>query len=110
MSSYICVRLKELRLEKKITQKELAKILNVPVSKISEWEQLINFPNIVQIAQLSHFFDVTIQYIQSTSNIRKFPTDMPYSQIKKYISKHKKIKCIKLHFILLFLNFVLQYH
>jgi len=92
MSSFLCVRLKELRLEKKITQKELAKKLNVSISKISKWEQLIDYPNIVQIAQLSHFFDVTIQYIQGTSTIRKIPQDIPYSQFEKYIKNHEKNK------------------
>jgi len=65
MSSYICVRLKELRIEKGINKKELAKILNVSISKINRWEQLIDYPNIVQIAQLSNLFNARIQYIKA---------------------------------------------
>lgn len=90
---YICVRLKELRLEKGITQKSLAQLLGVSITTVSKWERLIEFPNIVQIAQLSHFFDARIQYIQGTSNIRKIPMDIPYSQIDKYIkSKEKELQ------------------
>jgi len=92
MSSYICVRLKELRIEKGINKKELAKILNVSISKINRWEQLIDYPNIVQIAQLSNLFNARIQYIQGLSNIRKIPSDVPYLQVEKYIIKHEKNK------------------
>ncbi len=88
--SYVCIRLKELRLEKGITQKYLAQWLGVPVSKISKWERLIDYPDIVQIAQLGYYFDARIQYIQGISNVRKTPIDIPYSQLDNYIATKEK--------------------
>ncbi len=52
--------LKNLRISKKVNQKELAKILNTSVKTISHWETGYSEPSISQLIQLAHFFDITI--------------------------------------------------
>ncbi len=52
--------LKNLRILKKVGQKELAKILNTSIKTISHWETGYSEPSISQLIQLAHFFDITI--------------------------------------------------
>lgn len=63
MDKYICFRLKELRLEKGLTQKELSKLTNFPISKLSKWERCVDYPELYELAMLGYIFDVKIQYI-----------------------------------------------
>lgn len=51
--------LKEKRLEKHLTQKELAKALFVTESAISKWEKNIAHPDITQLPRLSEILEVT---------------------------------------------------
>ena len=55
--------LKQLRLEMKLTQAELAKILNVSFKTISHWENGYSEPNINQIIALKNFFKVSYEEI-----------------------------------------------
>ena len=89
-TSSFCVRLKELRLEKGITQKALANWLGVSVAKFSKLERLIDCADLVLLGKLSCYFDARIQFIQGISNVRKVPIDIPYSQLDKYIAAKEK--------------------
>lgn len=51
--------LREKRLEKKLTQKELAKLLMVSESAISKWEKDVAHPDITLLPKLSELLDVT---------------------------------------------------
>jgi len=53
-------RLKELRLEKNMTQKQLADIFNVGRVSITDWETRGNEPSYQTLADLAKFFDVTV--------------------------------------------------
>ena len=55
--------LKELRLEMKLTQAELAKILNVSFKTISHCENWYSEPNINQIIALKKLFKVSYEEI-----------------------------------------------
>ena len=55
--------LKQLRLEMKLTQAELAKILNVSFKTISHWENGYSEPSINQIIALKNFFKVSYEEI-----------------------------------------------
>lgn len=57
------VRIKELRKEKGLSQKELAEILNVDFRTISFWETERYEPNINQIMEICSFFNVSADYI-----------------------------------------------
>ena len=56
-------RLKELRLEKDISQIEIAKLLNMSKMAISHWEKGNSEPSIEQLKVLANFFDVSIDYL-----------------------------------------------
>lgn len=56
-------RLKELRLEKNITQQELGKLVNTSKMAISHWEKGHSEPSIAQLIILSDYFEVSVDYL-----------------------------------------------
>ncbi len=57
------VRIKELRKEKGLTQKQLADILKVDFRTVSFWENEKYEPNIQQIITLCNYFNVCSDYL-----------------------------------------------
>ena len=55
------VRLKELRLEKGVSQIEIAKILNMSKMAVSHWEKGNSEPSIEQLKTLARYFDVSVE-------------------------------------------------
>lgn len=62
------LRLRALRNEKKLTQDELGKLLNVSGKTIGTWERDSRQPNIEAINKLASMFDVTTDYLLGNSN------------------------------------------
>lgn len=62
------LRLRALRNEKKLTQDELGKLLNVSGKTIGTWERDSRQPNIEAINKLASIFDVTTDYLLGNSN------------------------------------------
>lgn len=56
-------KLKELRLERNISQKELGDFLNMSKMAISHWESGHSEPSIAQLIILSNYFDVSVDYL-----------------------------------------------
>ena len=56
-------RLKELRVEKELTQSDLAKELQISPACINRWEKNLRIPNIDSIILLCNFFSVTAGYL-----------------------------------------------
>ena len=56
-------RIKELRKQRELTQKELASAIGVTSGCLSHWEQGTRFPEFESIKALSIFFDVSIDYL-----------------------------------------------
>lgn len=56
-------RLKELRLEKRLSQKELAFEINLSQSAIAYWELGTRIPSAEAVVKLSRFFGVTTDYL-----------------------------------------------
>ncbi len=63
MVKLFCERLKALRLEKNLSQPELAKLINVSNGIISFWENGVNEPTITNLIKLSKLFDVSTDYL-----------------------------------------------
>jgi repressor LexA len=59
--------IKELRKSKKLSQKDLAEILNVHQTAVSQWEQNRTMPDIDMIKKLAKYFGVTTDYILGDS-------------------------------------------
>lgn len=63
-------RIKELRLEKNISQNDLAKLLNTSQQSISFYETGKRDPDTKTLEILSGYFNVSIDYLLCKSNIR----------------------------------------
>ena len=57
------IKLKELRAEKELTQKQLADLLNTTDDSIFSWEKGRSQPSIEMIRKLCLFFDVSSDYL-----------------------------------------------
>ena len=56
-------RLRELRQEKNLSMKQLAKELNITDAAISNWENEINEPKISYLFAIAKFFNVSTDYL-----------------------------------------------
>ena len=56
-------RLKELRIEKNLTQDKLAKLVGMSKMTISHWESGYCEPSIAQLVMLSNLFEVSVDYL-----------------------------------------------
>ena len=56
-------RLKELRIERGISQQELGKLVNTSKMAVSHWESGHSEPSISQLIILSDFFEVSVDYL-----------------------------------------------
>ena len=63
-------RLKELRLEKKMTQQELADLFNTGKASISHYESNRKIPDANNIERYAEFFNTSTDYILGKSDIR----------------------------------------
>ena len=62
------IRLKQLRQKNKMTQSDLAKVLALKPTAISNYESERNEPSFDKLIALSKFFDVTIDYLLGVSD------------------------------------------
>lgn len=63
-------RLKELRLEKNISQQELGNLLLIARSSISKYEQNIQFPDFPTLIKISEIFNVSVDYLLCKSDFK----------------------------------------
>ena len=63
--------IRELRTEKKLTQEQLAAIMDVSVSTIRNWESAALFPSIDRLIKLARLFNVTLDYLTGLEKERK---------------------------------------
>lgn len=63
-------KLKQLREEKGMTQKELSEVLNISTSAYGYYEQGKSFPNLETILLLSEYYNVSIDYLLGKSNYK----------------------------------------
>ena len=54
---------KDLRLEKGLSQRELGKVFNVCNQTISFWETGSRVPDLDSLVEISRFFDVSIDFL-----------------------------------------------
>ena len=63
-------KIKKLRKEKKLTQKQLADLAGVAVSAISAYESGNRYPSYEVLINLSHIFHVSTDYLLGISTIK----------------------------------------
>ena len=60
--------IKRLRLEKGITQEQLAEILNVSNAAVSKWERGGSFPDITLLFPLADYFEISVDELMGHGN------------------------------------------
>ena len=63
-------KLKKLRTDKGLTQKDLADQLHVTFQTVSKWESDINEPDFSTLKELSKILDCSIEYLFSDDELR----------------------------------------
>lgn len=84
-------RLKELRLNKNLTQQQLGKLLSVSGQTILNWENDITYPSVKKLIELASFFDVSIDYLLDFKE-----KDTNFDKIKNILNDYEKEDLIKL--------------
>lgn len=74
--SVFAQRLKQLRIEKNLLQKDLAHMLDISTSAYGFYEQGKRQPDLDTLCKLANFFDVTIDYLLGRSAIYSAPTEI----------------------------------
>lgn len=67
-------RLKQLRKEKKLTQKELAIALNIPYRTLINWELNTRKPSYENMIKMQEFFNVSGAYLRGETDIKEAMT------------------------------------
>ncbi len=57
--------IKRLRMQRKVTQEQLAEALNVSSVAVSKWERGETMPDIALLPKLAYYFQVTIDELMS---------------------------------------------
>lgn len=76
-------RLKELRLEANLTQKELAKIIESSQQIIGLWEKGTRNPKHEAIKRLSEYFNVSTDYLLGNTDIKEVNDDIDKEELKE---------------------------
>lgn len=84
-------RLKELRLNKNLTQQQLGKSLSVSGQTILNWENDITYPSVKKLIELASFFDVSIDYLLDFKE-----KDTNFDKIINILNDYEKEDLIKL--------------
>ncbi len=69
MSETTGKKIKTLRTAMKISQSELARILEVTRSSVNAWEMGVSLPSVQKLVELSKLFHVTTDYLLGVNNI-----------------------------------------
>lgn len=77
---YIGKQLKELRLERKMTQEQLANALDLSKSAIVQYEHNKREPNFESLIKIEKFFNVSTQYLTGNSQYRRVSDDLFYNE------------------------------
>ena len=59
----ISKRLRDLREDSDLSQKQLAALLQVPLQRVSEWERNIHLPRLDILCQLADIYGVSLDYL-----------------------------------------------
>lgn len=78
-------RLKSLRTERKISQNELSKKMELTRATINAWEMGISTPNAQSLVLLAKFFKVSVDYLLGMDNRQKVDIEDLNDEEKKIV-------------------------
>lgn len=80
-------KLKALRKQKRLTQKELAATLDIGISQLNKYESGMHMPPIEKLIQLSTIFDTTLDYL-----VKGRQTDITELHNSKFIKRFRELE------------------
>lgn len=80
-------KIRSLRLQKSVTQEELAGHLSISAQAVSKWENEVTTPDIQLLPELSAFFGVTIDELFDVAAVTHLERIENMLQVKKVLSK-----------------------
>ena len=86
MTLYLSENIRQLRLEKGITQETLAEYLGVTFQSVSRWERGEGYPDITMLPVIASFFNVSIDDLLGADKVRK------EQKINEYLELYDKMK------------------
>ncbi len=104
-------RLKELREEKKLNQRQAADALEVEPSKYNKWESGKNRPDFETLCKFAKFFNTTSDYLLGLSNVKHMEDDDDMGKFLELFFrfiKSEAVASVKLHKN--FLNFETKFN
>ena len=84
-------RLKELRLENGLLQKDVAKNIGVSPQSYGYYENEVNQPDPATLIKLANFFKVSIDYLLCRTDDFGTPTAAPMHDVVGYSEEEKKL-------------------
>lgn len=83
----LSLRIRQLRKEKKMHQRELAEKLGVTTGTISNYENGVIVPPTAKLRGLSRIFEVPMDYITGESTSRIYADEKQYSHVDHYVEE-----------------------
>ncbi len=94
--------IKQIRKEKRLTQKDISNVLGVSVASVTMWELGQRCPSVSSLVKLADYLDVSIDYLTERSNnrtvaqddenpISTIPIFQKYSELDEYGKRNVSI-------------------
>lgn len=85
----IGLRLRQLRLERGLFQRQIGEYLGVDVRQVRHWEAGSSLPNLANLVKAADFFDVSTDYLCGRCNVRTYVK--PVESLKARFGKRLKM-------------------
>ena len=72
---HLTKRMRDLREDHDLTQRDLARLLGVPPQRVSEWEKGFHEPRLSVLLQLADYYEVSLDYLCGLSDDPRRPGD-----------------------------------
>ena len=87
-------KIKAARIEKKLTQEQVAELLGVSRQTISNWENEKSYPDIISVIKMSECYDVSLDYLLKGEEKMKNYYDYLEESTNTVRSKNKRFMII----------------
>jgi transcriptional regulator with XRE-family HTH domain len=86
-------RLRELRTEKKVSQKQVASDIGISITTISQYESDSRFPNEEMLKQLCKYYQISSDYLLGLTDTKHAPLSKKEAKEKMMMSNQMDLIC-----------------